>query len=113
MVEEAEAIVAVTQSLPSHSLVLCFFFFWSSFSFYTLPILPVTSFPNNLNKWSGLKILKRTARIWVGTVPLEKRDGYCRMTRYKNIIDVTPLIRGEREREREEREREGKPWVEV
>ena len=51
------------------SFVLCFFFFWFSFSFYTLPILLVTSFPNNLNKWSGLKILKYTAKIWVGTVP--------------------------------------------
>ena len=85
VVAEAEAAVAVTQSLPSHSLVLCFFFFWSSFSFYTLPILPVTSFPNNLNKWSGLKILKRTARIWVGTVPPEKRGGYCRMTLFDNM----------------------------
>ena len=71
----------------SASFVLCFFFFWSSFSFYTLPILPVTSLPNNLNKWSGLKILKLTARISVGTVPPEKRGGYCRMTlRKKNHI---------------------------
>ena len=83
---KAEAAVAVTQSLPSHSLVLCFFFFWSSFSFYTLPILLVTSLPNNLNKWSGLKILKCTAKIWAGTVCPKKRDGYYRMTLSKYLV---------------------------
>ena len=69
----------------STSFILCFFFFWFSFSFYTLPILPVTSLPNNLNKWSGLKILKCTAKIWVGTVSLEKKGGYCRMSQALNF----------------------------
>ena len=50
---EVETAVAVTQSLPnlsrSASFVLCFlFFFWFSFSFHAVPILPVTSLPNNL-----------------------------------------------------------------